>query len=42
MIEYTNKAEILKGIIEIIRLLKDIRNQNADIKKILQQKGEQE
>lgn len=42
MIEYTNKVEILKGIIEITRLLKDIRNQNADIKKILQQKGAQE
>ena len=42
MIEYTNKAEILKAIIEIIRLLKDIRNQNESIKKMLQQKGTQE
>lgn len=41
MIEYTTKSETLKGIIEIARLLKDIRNQNADIIKILQQKGAQ-
>ena len=29
--EYTTKAEILKGIIEIVKLLREIRTQNAEI-----------
>ena len=36
MVEYTSKVEILKGIIEIVKLLKDIRNQNIEIISILE------
>lgn len=38
MIEYTTKTEILKGIIEIVRLLKKIESQNREIIKILDYK----
>ena len=38
MIEYTTKAEILKGIIETVKLLKDIVEQNKTIIKMLGQR----
>lgn len=38
MIEYTTKSEILKGIIEITRLLKEIKEQNREVIRILEQR----
>lgn len=39
MIEYTNKVEILKGVIKIIELLKTIVNQQDKIIRLLEKKG---
>ena len=36
MITYTDKAEILKAVIEVIKLLKDIKRQNIEIISILE------